>query len=203
VTSIPADLTRPAAFLDRDGTLVAERNFLGDPAVAQLLPGVAGAVRLLNAWGYWVIGVSNQSGVARGYYGLADVEAVNEKIIADLANEHAYINRIYHCPHHPAVQVRRGLPFCNCRKPATGMIERALSDYPIDLTQSFVVGDQTADVRLGRAVGIPGILVLTGFGEHERSKLDGKDAPDAIVSDLVAAVRWIGRLRGHPMDAAI
>jgi len=202
MTSPATTLTRPAAFLDRDGTLVEERNFLGDPAVADLLPGVIDAIRLLNKWGFWVLGVSNQSAVARGYYGPADVEAVNEKIMNDLASNHAYLNRIYHCPHHPAVQRQRGLPPCSCRKPAPGMIERAISDYPIDLTRSFMVGDQLADVRLGKAVGIPAILVRTGFGEHEYSRLDARDTPDAVVHDLLAAVRWIGLTHGLPLDDA-
>lgn len=200
MTTSRKDLTRPAAFLDRDGTLVEERNFLGDPKAVKLIPGAVEAIRLLNLWGYWVIGVSNQSGVARGYFGMREVEAVNEKIISDLAVQHAYLNRIYNCPHHPDVQRQRGEEPCRCRKPAPGMIERAIAEYPIDLTQSFVVGDQCADVGLGRSVGVSTVLVRTGFGRFEESHLGPSARPDAVVDDVLEAVRWFGRSRGLVLE---
>ncbi len=189
---------RPAAFLDRDGTLIVERDFLGDPDGVQILPGVPEAIRLLNAWGYWVIGVSNQSGIARGYYGAKEVEAVNERVIETLAKENAYLNRIYYCPHLPEISIAHNEPECDCRKPATGMIENAKRDYPIDLAGSFVAGDRVADVGLAHNARLPGLLVLTGYGLRESELFGEHDAPDVIADDLLAAVRWFGRKMGFP-----
>ncbi|MBI5869301.1 MAG: HAD family hydrolase [candidate division Zixibacteria bacterium] len=189
---------RPAAFLDRDGTLIVERDFLGDPDGVQILPGVPEAIRLLNAWGYWVIGVSNQSGIARGYYGTKEVEAVNERVIETLAKENAYLNRIYYCPHLPEISIARNEPVCNCRKPATGMIEHAGKDYPIDHKGSFVAGDRVLDIGLAHNAKLPGLLVLTGYGLREQELFGADDAPDVIADDLLTAVRWFGRKMGFP-----
>jgi D-glycero-D-manno-heptose 1,7-bisphosphate phosphatase len=188
---------QPAAFLDRDGTIVVERNFLGDPDVIELIPGAAEAIRILNRWGFHVIGVSNQSGVARNYYGHADVQAVNERLIQMLAVEDARLDRVYYCPHHPEVQQSRGEPPCRCRKPSTGMIERAQVDFPINLKRSFVVGDQASDVGLADTAGIPGILVLTGFGMWQSRNMPQHVSPAHITNDLLAAVRWFGQHQGY------
>jgi len=187
---------RPAAFLDRDGTIIVEREFLGDPDGVEIMPGVPEAIQLLNGWGYWVIGVSNQSGIARGYYGVHEVDAVNQRIIESLAKLGARLDRIYYCPHLPEISLARGEPLCGCRKPAPGMIDQARQDFPIDMTRSFVVGDQVCDVGLARSAGLPGLLVLTGFGENERQRLSAEHAPNIIVDDLLAAVRWQGRVFG-------
>lgn len=192
-----ATIRRPAAFLDRDGTMIIERDFLGNPDEVEILPGVVEAIRLLNQWGYWVIGVSNQSGVVRGYFGTSDVDAVNERIIELLAAQKAYVNRIYYCPHHPEIAAARNEAACDCRKPAPGMIQRALGDYPIDLAGSFVVGDSIVDIGLARNVGIPGLLALTGYGARERELLTPDLTPDVIADDLLAAVRWVGKKMGR------
>lgn len=196
-----SDTQRPAAFLDRDGTLIAERNFLGDPNAVEVLPSVPEAVRLLNQWGYWVIGVSNQSGVARTYFGIEEVESVNQRIIDMLAADGARLDRIYYCPHHPEVLRARNEEPCECRKPALGMIRRACTDFPIDLGHSFVVGDQTSDLGLARSAGIPGVLVLTGFGQWQREHLPADQNPNYIADDLLSAVRWYGRQIGR-IDSA-
>jgi histidinol-phosphate phosphatase family protein len=188
---------RPAAFLDRDGTMILERDFLGDPDGVEILPGVVEAIQLLNEWGYWVIGVSNQSGVARGYFGTKDVEVVNERIIDLLAKQKAYVNQIYYCPHQPDIARQRNEAPCECRKPAPGMIRHALGDYPIDLAGSFVAGDSVVDIGLAHAMGIPGLLVLTGYGLRERELLAPRMTPDVIADDLLAAVRWLGQKTGH------
>jgi len=187
---------RPAAFLDRDGTMIVERDFLGDPDGIELLPGVVEAIQSLNEWGYWVIGVSNQSGVARGYFGTKDVEAVNERIIDLLAKQKAYVNRIYYCPHQPDISRQRNEAPCECRKPAPGMIQHALREYPIDLAGSFVAGDSVVDIGLAHCAGIPGLLVLTGYGLRERELLAPGMTPDVIADDLLSAVHWFGRRMG-------
>ncbi len=196
-------LKRPAAFLDRDGTMIVERDFLGDPDGVELLPGAAEAIRLLNQWGFWVIGVSNQSGVERGYFGNGDVEAVNERTIEQLAAQRAYVNRIYYCPHQPDIARARHEEPCDCRKPSPGMIHRALNDYPIDLTDSFVAGDSTVDIGLARSVGIPGLMVLTGYGMRERELFVPNQMPDVIADNLLAAVQWYGQKTGRIIQPEI
>lgn len=190
------DTLRPAAFLDRDGTLIVEREFLGDPDGVEVMPGVAEAIRLLNQWEFWVIGVSNQSGIARGYYGPVDVDAVNVRVIRDLAAQGARLDRIYYCSHLPEISRARGEALCECRKPSPGMIDWATKDFPIDLTRSFVVGDQASDIGLAHSAGIPGILVLTGFGERTRQALSKSDRPEFIADDLLAAVTWYAQTNG-------
>ena len=192
---------RPAAFLDRDGTIIEERHFLADPDGVTPLPRSAQAIRLLNQWGFWVFGVSNQSGVARGYFGERDVEAVNERVLAVFAAAEAYINRIYYCPHYPGAHANPDDGRCACRKPAPGMIRQAMHDYPVDLSRSFVVGDRVADVLLGKAVGVPGVLVLTGYGQIERSKFDPAITPDYTGGDLLDAVLWHGANLGFNPQA--
>lgn len=192
----PPTVARPAAFLDRDGTLIVEHGFLCDPEKVELIPGAAEAVRRLNQWGYWVIGVSNQSGVARGYYSTDAVEAVNRRIIDEFARAGAAIDRIYYCPHYVGGQELEATPRCGCRKPAPGMIEQAAHEFPIDLAASFVVGDRVCDIALARTVGIPGILVLTGYGRQEQGLLGLSDAPVLVAADLHKAVEWWGERNG-------
>jgi D-glycero-D-manno-heptose 1,7-bisphosphate phosphatase len=193
---IPATGARPAAFLDRDGTLIVEHGFLSDPKRVELLPRADEAVRLLNGWGFWVIGISNQSGVARGYYGTDAVETVNQQIIAEFARAGAVIDRIYYCPHYVADDERSTKPSCDCRKPAPGMIVQARREFPIDLAASFVIGDRVCDVALAHNVGIPGILVLTGYGREEHKLLQPPALPVLVAEDLLEAVEWWGKRAG-------
>jgi D-glycero-D-manno-heptose 1,7-bisphosphate phosphatase len=193
MNSVAPSSPRPAAFVDRDGTLIVERGFLADPAGVELLPGAADGVRLLNEWGYRVIGISNQSGVARGYYGIDAVEAVNATVIRMFAERGAVIDRIYYCPHYGDENDAGRVPPCDCRKPAPGMIRQAQAAFAIDLSRSFVVGDHCCDIALADNVGIPGILVLTGHGRAQRDALGDGPAPAHVADDLLAAVRWWGQ----------
>ena len=177
---------RPAAFLDRDGTLIVEHGFLSDPDGVQPLPGAVAAVKQLNDWGFLVIGVSNQSGVARGYYGEETVRAVNRRVIEAFAQQGARIDAIYYCPHHPSP----GALECDCRKPKRGMIDQATSDFVIDLEHSIVIGDRLCDVRLGWEIGVPGILVLTGYGREEYAAWAEARQPDHVTESLLDAVQW-------------
>ncbi len=194
--SHPSETPRPAAFLDRDGTIIVEREFLGDPDGVEVMPGVVKAITMLNQWGFWVIGVSNQSGIARGYYGPTEVDAVNQRVIDDLAAEGARLDRIYYCSHLPEISRANGEDLCICRKPAPGMIGWANRDFPIDMSRSFVVGDQASDIGLARSANVPGVLVLTGFGRGTRKILGKSEMPDFIADDLLAAVTWHGKTLG-------
>jgi histidinol-phosphate phosphatase family protein len=177
---------RPAAFVDRDGTLIVEHGFLSDPEGVDPLPGSAEAVRQLNAWDLLVIGVTNQSGVARGYFGEDVVRAVNARVIAEFARRGARIDAIYYCPHYP----RPGEAECGCRKPARGMIDRAMREFPIELSNSFAVGDRACDIQLAHTLGITGILVLTGYGREELASWKTNSKPDHVAGTLLEAVGW-------------
>ncbi len=193
MTPEPA-ISRPAAFLDRDGTIIMERDYLADPDGVELIPGAINAIQLLNRWGYWVFGVSNQSGVGRGYFDRDAVDAVNDRIIELFAGEKAFINRIYYCPHHPGTDDTG--PACDCRKPSPGLIHQAMHDYPVDLSRSFVAGDRQSDIDLGRGVGIPTALVLTGYGREQRRQLQESDGPDLVGGDLLEVVQQVGEMFG-------
>lgn len=191
---IRVTVPHPAAFLDRDGTMIVEHGFLSDPGGVEPLPGAIDAIRQLNQRGYLVIGVTNQSGVARGYFGEDVVRAVNRRVIDCFAVAGARIDSIYYCPHYPLP----GEPECDCRKPKRGMIDQAMRDFAIDLSRSFVVGDRLCDVQLGRTIGRPGILVLTGYGEQELANWNHPNPPDHVAKSLHDAVRWWGAHIGLP-----
>lgn len=149
---------RPAAFLDRDGTLMEDSGFIGDPARIRILPGVAQALVALAAAGFERIVVTNQSGVARGYFGEPDVVAVHRALAAQLAVAGASLDAFYYCAH-----LDDG---CDCRKPRPGLVRRAVAERDLDLTRSVVFGDRGGDMALADAVGIPGVLVneAPGYG---------------------------------------
>jgi D-glycero-D-manno-heptose 1,7-bisphosphate phosphatase len=173
-------VSRPAVFLDRDGTLVVDRHYLGDPAGVELLPGAAAAVRRLNRAGLPVLLVTNQSGIGRGYFSAADFERVQARLHALLGEEGARIDATYHCPH--ATGDGEG---CECRKPAPGLFHRAAREHDVDLARSFFVGDRLRDVLPALDAGGTGILV--GRAPHPA---DGGALPPGIarVATLPAAV---------------
>ena len=154
---------RPAIFVDRDGTLIANRHYLSDPAKVELIPGAAGALREAHRSGYKVIVLSNQSGVARGYHNEDDVISVNKRMTELLTAVGARVDDIYYCPHYPGLGESSDEP-CGCRKPSAGMAERAALEHKIDLRRSHVIGDSLVDTGLAAVVGATPILVRTGYG---------------------------------------
>lgn len=154
MTDDRADPLRRAAFVDRDGTLNVDRDYLGDPAGVELVPGAAGAVRRLNDAGIATIVVTNQSGIARGFFGEADYERVRERLDELFAAEGARLDASYHCPHHPDVSGP-----CACRKPGTLLYERAAAEHGLDPRRCLFVGDRWRDVQPATAFGGLGVLV--------------------------------------------
>jgi histidinol-phosphate phosphatase family protein len=171
-----------AVFLDRDGTINEDPGYIGDPKNFELLPGAAKAIRMLNEAGLLVFIVSNQSGLARGYFKEEDLLKVNAHMFKLLDEEDAYIDGIYYCPHHPD-------DGCECRKPELELVERAIKEHALDIKDSFVVGDKLTDIELGLKTGAKSVLVLTGYGREEREKLETQ--PDHISENLLAAAEWI------------
>lgn len=181
-TRVPASTRpRPAAFLDRDGTLVVDPGFQRDPAAVRLLPGAAAAVRRLNGAGIAVVVVTNQSGIARGFITPQEYAAVERRIGELFSRDGAQIDATYHCPHYPEIDGP-----CECRKPGTLLYRRAASDLDLDLGASWGVGDRVSDLEPVRALGGRALLVRTGTGrEHEAAALA---AGFEAVDDVGAAV---------------
>jgi D-glycero-D-manno-heptose 1,7-bisphosphate phosphatase len=184
-----------AVFLDRDGTIIEEVGYLDRPERVELFPWTIDAVRVLNRAGLAVVLVSNQSGVARGFFTEDVVDAVHQRMADLLAEGGARIDAYYYCPHHPDGKVPQYAQTCDCRKPGRGLVDRAARELGIDPARSFVVGDRWLDVALGRAVGAQSVLVRTGYGANEEDKGPADLAADAVVDNLIAATSWIlGRL---------
>ena len=180
-----------AVFLDRDGTIIEEVGYLDRPERVEFFPWTIDAIRVLNRAGLAVVLVSNQSGIARGFFTDAVVEHVHQRMGDMLAAGGARIDAYYYCPHHPDGSVAALARVCDCRKPARGLVDRAVAEFGVDPAQSFVVGDRWLDIGLARTVGARGVLVRTGYGEREEGKPPNGLSADAIVDNLVAASSWI------------
>jgi len=177
---------KKAVFLDRDGTINEESEYLYKIEDCRFLPGVKEAVKLLNEAGYLVVVVTNQSGVARGYYSESDLEKLHQHMAKEFADSGARIDAWYYCPHHPDFHAESAI--CDCRKPLPGMLLVAADELGIDLCSSWMVGDKSADMEAGLAAGCRSILVRTGYGAVEAAS-----APAGVIAfdDLVAAVEFI------------
>nr|WP_320115485.1 D-glycero-beta-D-manno-heptose 1,7-bisphosphate 7-phosphatase [uncultured Desulfuromonas sp.] len=179
----------PAVFLDRDGTINVERDYLYRPEDFCFIDGAETAIRQLNDAGFVVVVVTNQSGVARGYYREEDVEILHDYLSHQLAKVGAHIDGYYYCPHHPQSGQAPYVQECECRKGKPGMLLQAARDLDIDLSRSWMVGDKKADVDAGLAAGCRPILVRTGHGESQCDTIDSDQVP--VCADLSAAVAFI------------
>lgn len=181
-------MKRKAVFLDRDGTIIEEANYLSDPDGVKLIENAAKGIKQLRDAGYLVIVTSNQSGIARGYFDEPTLALVNQRMQEHLKEENTDIDGLYYCPHHKKGKVESFAMECDCRKPNPGMIHQATKDFEIDLEHSWVVGDKLADVQFGQAVGCQTALVLTGYGEKTREAgFEHDERPTLIVKNLHAA----------------
>lgn len=173
-------------FLDRDGTVAEEVGYLNHASRFRMFPFAGPSIRRLKEAGFAVIVVTNQSGVARGYFPEALVRQVNELMQRELAAMGADLDGVYYCPHNSAEG-------CDCRKPNTGMIERAVREHNLDLTHSYVVGDRYGDMELAFRAGCKAVFVRTGYGLGEETwhAQDWPRQPDAVVDDLRSAVEWM------------
>jgi len=182
----------PAVFLDRDGTINEEVGYLSRLDLLKLIPGTPEAIRLINEAGMITVVVTNQSGVARGYFSEDFVETVHRRINEMLQEQGARIDRFYFCPHHPVYGNGPYKIACSCRKPESGLFLRASEELDIDLARSYVVGDMLKDIDAGKRVGARGVLVRTGYGQN----ITQTDKPVYIAEDVLDAVKWILQDRG-------
>ena len=155
-----------ACFLDRDGVLIEEVNYLSSPDQVRIFPETVKALSLLKNNGYKIIVITNQAGVARGYFTEKDIVKVHAEIDKQLADNNLHIDAYYYCPHHPKGTVKGYNIECECRKPNSNMILQAVKDYNIDLKQSFLIGDKLSDLHAAENAGCRAALVLTGHGEE-------------------------------------
>ena len=171
-----------AVFLDRDGTIMEDTNYVGDVERVVLIPGAAGALKRLQEAGYKLFVVTNQSGVGRGYFTREAVEAIHAHLDDHFGKAGVRFDRYYVCPHHPEDK-------CDCRKPKPRFLLEAAREYGLDLARSFMVGDRPSDIQAGVTAGTKAILVLTGAGRETLAKQEVN--PDFVAEDIGAAATWI------------
>lgn len=190
---------QPTLFLDRDGVVIRDRDYLAHPSGVEVLPGAAEAMIAARQAGFQIIGVSNQSGIGRGYFGLSQLDAVMKKLVADLGSAGAGWDGFYYCPHAPGAR-------CACRKPLPGLLDEAAADFAWDPQLSWVVGDKASDVELGLAAGLGAVLVRTGYGANQESDVVARwsttprlliaDDLQQAVSAILARAEFSGREEG-------
>lgn len=177
-----------AVFLDRDGTINEEKEYLHRSEEFSFIPGAPAAIRLLNESGFLVIVVTNQSGIGRGYFDEEAVHRLHRYMDGELDRYGAAVDGYYLCPHHPLYGIGDYRRECRCRKPLPGMLLEAARDFDIDLTASYLIGDKLADIEAGLAAGCRPLLVRTGYGKEEADLLP---AGIPVYGDILAAVRSI------------
>ena len=187
-----ADL-KPVVFLDRDGTINYDAGYINDVDNFVMYPYAAQAIRMLNINGFLVVVITNQSGLARGFFTEETLEEIHNKMTSDLLKQGAKIDGIYFCPHDPNAKVEKDKAVCKCRKPETGLIDAALKELPVDKSKMYFIGDKHSDIMAGYKSGCKTIMVKTGYGKgdllHKSQKWEVK--PDTVADTLLDAVKLI------------
>lgn len=173
---------RPAIFLDRDGTLNVEKHYLYKRDDWEWTDGAIEALKRFQDAGFALVVITNQSGIARGYFSAQDVEMLHQWVTAQLAPHGIIIDGFYYCPHEPDIT-----GVCDCRKPLPGMLLRAAKELNLDLKNSWMIGDKASDIQAGMAAGTKTLMVRTGYGMQEAPKMPNQ----LIVTNLSAAADYI------------
>ena len=186
-------MKQPAVFIDRDGTISEEVGYVNHPSRFRLFPYSSDAIRKLNESLWLAIVVTNQAGVARGYFSEDVIINVHEHLNGELNSQNARLDAIYYCAHHPTVGDPPYRLDCDCRKPKAGLIHRAMQDFDIDLSNSWMIGDRYSDIELAKNAGLRSAFVLSGYGrgEWEFQRGDWKHQPDLVCENLLEAVETI------------
>ncbi len=183
---------KPIVFLDRDGTINKEAGYINHPDNFELYPFVFHGLRMLNVFGIYAVVVTNQAGVAKGYFSEHFLKNIHAKMVNLIEENGAYIDGLYYCPHHKTEGKGEYAVDCNCRKPKTGLIEQALKDLKgtVDTNRMYVVGDKLSDIYMGINAGCKSILVKTGYGKGVVEATD-TNIPATITENFLTAVIWI------------
>ena len=192
-------MKRPAVFIDRDGTISEEVGYVNHPSRYRLFPYSAESIRLLNQAGWLAVVITNQAGVARGYFTEDMIHTVHAILRDELQRDGASLDAIYYCPHHPRLGHPPYRAECDCRKPQPGLARRAANDLNIDLAASWMVGDRYGDIEMAHNAGVRAAFVLSGYGrgewEHQRGAW--KHQPEIVAENLLEVVRQIVVPRKH------
>jgi len=183
--SMPRNPERRFVILDRDGTIIEEREYLSDPDEVTLIPGVGAGLRDFQKMGLGLVVITNQSGVGRGFFDQLQLDRVHERLRKLLERESVHLDGIYVCSHKPEDD-------CVCRKPKLGLFEKAAKDLGFSLNSSIVIGDKASDMEMGRTAGATTVLVRTGYGSE--TAVGGRVAADYLVDNLPASVKIIRSL---------
>lgn len=186
-------MKQPAVFIDRDGTISEEVGYVNHPSRFRLFSYSPEAIKKLNENHCLAILVTNQAGVARGYFSEDVILKVHEGLNKELGQQNARLDAIYYCAHHPTVGEPPYRLDCDCRKPKAGLIHRAAKDFDIDLRASWMIGDRYSDIELARNAGLHSAFVLSGYGrgEWEYQRAGWKQQPDLVCENLLEAVESI------------
>jgi D-glycero-D-manno-heptose 1,7-bisphosphate phosphatase len=182
-----------AVFIDRDGTISEEVGYINHPSRFRVFPYTAAAIKHLKEHDWLAIVVTNQAGVARGYFTEAMIKTVHSEMNRVIEQQGARLDAVYYCAHHPSVGDPPYRFDCDCRKPKPGLIMQAVKDFDIDLSASWMVGDRYSDVELAKNAGVHSMFVLSGYGrgEWEHQRPNWKEQPEQVAEDLLAAVQII------------
>lgn len=173
-----------AVFIDRDGTINVNYGYIDSPDDFKIYPGVMNGIKLLKENGYKIIVVTNQSGIGRGYFGKEKLDKIHRKMDNELLKNGTAVDAIYYCPHHPDDN-------CNCRKPKTGLFEKAVKDLDINITESFIIGDRMLDMEAGYKIGCKTVLVPENKEKISIEMKESKVKPDYVCDDFFSGVKWI------------
>ena len=182
-----------AVFLDRDGTINEEMGYINHVSRFKIFKFVPEAIKILNNAGYLVIVVTNQSGLARGYFDENLINMLHASLLKKVQKKSAKIDAIYFCPHHPTEGIQKYRINCDCRKPKPGMIKQAQKEFDINLNKSIMIGDRYKDVEFGKQLGLKTIMLLTGYGlgEYTFQRHLWNEQPDLVCNNLLEAAQII------------